>query len=60
MKIEVDAAKTGAEVSRIYIKCGGVELAYRRVGEVVDINAEGDGDIESLKALVEKLAEVLG
>lgn len=59
MKIEIDAAKTDAEVSRIYIKYGGVGLAYRRVGTLVDIKATGDGDIESLKAIVKELAEVM-
>lgn len=58
MNIKVDAKKSN-DVMRIYITCGGVELACRRVGDLVDIKANGDGDVESLKAIAEELAEVL-
>lgn len=58
MKLHVDAKSYG-EATVITVEVDKMKVTYKSVGSAKLISGSGDGDIESLKAIVEELAEVM-
>lgn len=58
MKIKVDAKSYG-EATVITVEVDKMKVTYKAVGSAKLISGSGEGDVESLKAIVKELAEVL-
>lgn len=58
MKLYVDAKSYG-EATVITVTTGNMKVTYKSVGHAKLISGSGEGDMDSLKAIVKELAEVL-
>lgn len=58
MKLHVDAKSYG-EATVITVEVDKMKVIYKAVGSAKLISGSGKGDIDSLKAIVKELAEVL-